>query len=464
MSYTLGKVPPNSVEIEETVLGCMLSYPDIVDDVLSQLKPKHFYDEQHRIIYEGICNVNKTAKVDLFSVVIELKNMGKIDDVGGMSTVATMTSKIMPSHLHNINLYCEKIYDDWVKRDIIRTSYEMSMKAFDSNSSSVDVLTFSDKSISDIFNDRPSIKETDLLSGIEEAEVGINNRMELSRQGKLSGIDTGFKELNKMLGGYQRGDLIIIAARPSMGKTAIAINSAIAASKIGEGALFFSLEMNKVKIVDRIIANETNIPRNRYFSGNMTSTDWAEFNDFKKNVKDWVLDVDDQKQTVESIKINLRKLRKKKNVNLVVIDYLTLLDFSGMDKGLRKDEQISKATKALKRLAKDEDIPIILLSQLNRESDKRGGSKRPMLADLKESGSIEEDADVVLLLYRAEYYGLTEDDGASTKNMGEIIVAKHRNGAVGTTKYRHDGTMSKFFDFDKDFNVDTDFDVKNLPF
>ena len=115
-------------------------------------------------------------------------------------------------------------------------------------------------------------------------------------------------------------------------------------------------------------------------------------------------------------------------------------------------------------MAKDEDIPIILLSQLNRESDKRGGSKRPMLADLKESGSIEEDADVVLLLYRAEYYGLTEDDGASTKNMGEIIVAKHRNGAVGTTKYRHDGTMSKFFDFDKDFNVDTDFDVKNLPF
>lgn len=449
----IDNAPPSSVELEAQVLGIMIAYPDFAGDVFFILHEGCFYDESHRHVFNAIKQCFDNGSLDIMLVYSKLRENGKDKEVGGLSFLTGISGHLLPSVVSSLTELCEKIYDDYLKRNIILLSSEVQRESFNPGVPSFDLIRRLEHGVSTITADRRQTEDFGIFANIPRIEKQIENRAELTKQNKLSGVNTGFDDLNKMLGGYQPGDLVIIAARPSMGKTAIALHSALAAVKDSDGALFFSLEMTRERIIDRIVLSETNIPRNRYANGMLSGLDKEEFELWKERAKRWTLDIPDGRLGVDTLKIEYRRIKKKKDIKIIFIDYLTLMDFSDFSDKLRKDEKISAVTKALKQLAKEERIPIVLLAQLNRESDKRGGSKRPMLADLKESGAIEEDADVVLLLYRAEYYGITsDDDGASTKNIGEIIIAKHRNGNTGTVKYRHDGTMSKFYKFDKNYD------------
>lgn len=459
-----GNIPPFSLETEEKILGCLITYPDTIEEVFSFLRADHFYLNEHSLLYKGIMAAYGKGQVDVISVVRELRTAKTLEDIGGVPFVSTKASDAMPVHRANIIDYATDIHGLWIKRQLIANSHEMSSLGFDMAISPTDAILKSEELISKILSTIPSKQDISLASGIEEVEEEIKKRAFLSEQGKLSGIDTGFHELNKLTGGFQRGDLIILAARPSMGKTAIALEFAKAAARTANGCLFISLEMAKKRIVERIVLSECNVNRWRFRDGRINESDKNELKRLKEKTSSWVLDINDEKQTVESIKFTLKKARRTKQINLLVIDYVQLINMSTFDPSTRKDEKLGLITKYLKRLAIDEDIPVVLLSQLNRGSEQRGKDKRPMLSDLKESGAMEEDADVVMLLYRPEYYGITEDGtGNDLKNAGEIIIAKHRNGAVDTIRYKHDGTMSNFYPYDNRHGEDKDI-IENLPF
>lgn len=454
---------PYSIITEERLIGCMITYPEVIDEVTEIIQAEHIYLEELRLIYSSILSAYATSKVELISIVKELRARNALDRIGGVSYLSRLSSEVLPSNRSNVQIYALEIHNLWTKRELINRAQELIRKAYDSSVPSSEALFYAEASVAEIMNGTPTTHKTDFLSGIQEAEYAIKKREELSLSGKLSGINTGFDDINRMTGGFQRGNLVILAARPSMGKTAIALEFAKAAAKTEHGCLFISLEMSRLRIVDRIIQGETDISRGNYMSGQLTEKDKEELAEWKHSAKNWNLEISDTKHTMESIKFAYKRAKKVKPINLIVIDYLQLVSMDGMASGLRKDEKISLITKYLKRLANEEDIPIILLSQLNRASETRGGDKRPMLSDLKESGSIEEDADLVMLLYRPEYYGMVEDAaGNNLKGVGEIIIAKHRDGPVGTIRYRHDGKMSKFYAYNK--QVDDDINVSNLPF
>jgi replicative DNA helicase len=298
----------------------------------------------------------------------------------------------------------------------------------------------------------------EIADAMREYELELELRHNNTIKGIFNGIDTGLKGLNNMVGGWQKGNLIIIAARPSMGKTAIALLAARQAAKTGKNILFQSLEMTKSELIQRIILSETGIDVIRLKSGLLTENDKDEFSEFKRNIKNWGLCIDDSSSaSFNHIKMSYRKQarKRKKDFDMMIVDYLGLMDSDSGDAGENEALRLGRITKKLKQFAKKEQIPVILLVQLNRDVEKRGGNKRPFLSDLKQSGSIEEDADVVILLYRPEYYGMIKDaDGVDLRGRGEAIVSKNRNGAVGST----------FFQYDKEIRYITSYEEEDIKY
>lgn len=447
LTDSAGLVPPQSIELEEAVLGALMLEKDAVIEVQGVITPEAFYKEAHQIIYKAILDLSMELKpIDLYTVTEKLKQNRKLSAVGGAAYLAQLTQKV--GSAAHVEYHSKIIAQKFVQRELIRAATEIQKKAYDE---SMDVTDLIDLAEGEIFKvseghvKRDVQKSKDILTktlqAIEEAS---------KREGSFSGVPSGFTHLDRLTLGWQPSDLIIIAARPSMGKTAFVLSLARnVAVDYEKGVAFFSLEMSAEQLMMRLIVGESGLDSRDVRNGQLTPEQWKHLEASIKPLAGAPLFIDDTPAlSIYEFRSKARRLKTQYDIQLIVIDYLQLMTASVDTRGNREQE-VAMISRSLKAIAKELNIPIIALSQLNRSVESRGGDKRPQLSDLRESGAIEQDADLVAFIHRPEYYGLNVDEaGNSTQGMAEIIVAKHRNGAVETIKLRFRKEQAKFLDYD----------------
>ena len=452
LTDSVGFVPPQSIELEEAVLGALMLEKDAVIEVQGVITPEAFYKEAHQIIYKAILDLSMELKpIDLYTVTEKLKQNRKLSAVGGAAYLAQLTQKV--GSAAHVEYHSKIIAQKFVQRELIRAATEIQKKAYDE---SMDVTDLIDLAEGEIFKvseghvKRDVQKSKDILTktlqAIEEAS---------KREGSFSGVPSGFTHLDRLTLGWQPSDLIIIAARPSMGKTAFVLSLARnVAVDYEKGVAFFSLEMSAEQLMMRLIVGESGLDSRDVRNGQLTPEQWKHLEASIKPLAGAPLFIDDTPAlSIYEFRSKARRLKTQYDIQLIVIDYLQLMTASVDTRGNREQE-VAMISRSLKAIAKELNIPIIALSQLNRSVESRGGDKRPQLSDLRESGAIEQDADLVAFIHRPEYYGLNVDEaGNSTQGMAEIIVAKHRNGAVDTIKLRFRKEQAKFLDYD-DISMD----------
>jgi len=444
-----GKVPPQAVDLEEAVLGAMMLEKDAVAAVIDILKPEVFYKEIHQKIFEAIRDLfARSEPVDILTVTNELKSNGVLEMVGGPYYITMLTSRIASTA--NIEFHARIVLQKHIQRELIRISSEIIKDAFEETTDVFDLL---DKAEQGLF----SVSETNLRRNWEDMNALIKQAIEdieaaKNIKGHLRGVPSGFVSLDRITSGWQKSDLIILAARPSMGKTALALTMARnVAVEFEKPVAIFSLEMSAVQLVTRLIASESQLRSDKLKKGELADFEWQQLHDKIKRLVNAKIFIDDTPAlTIFELRAKCRRLKQQHNIEMVFVDYLQLMSGGGDSKGNREQE-ISQISRSLKALAKELDIPVLALSQLSRAVETRPGqSKKPILSDLRESGAIEQDADLVLFIYRPEYYGITEDEGGhSTKRMAEVIIAKHRNGPTGSVKLRFIDTFARFEDYDE---------------
>lgn len=447
--YDQGRIPPQALDLEEAVLGALMIEQNALASVVDVLKPEVFYKETHKIIYESIISLFKKAQpIDILTVTNELRSMGKLEIVGGAFYISQLTNRIASSA--NIEFHSRILLQKYMQRELIRLSSDIIRDSYDETT---DVFELLDKAEGNLFSISDNNLRRDyrgMHSLVREAIKDIEETMK--SEGKLRGVPSGFTNLDRVTSGWQKSDLIVIAARPGMGKTAFVLTMARnIAVDLGKPVAYFSLEMSSVQLVTRLIASETAIPSDKLKKGNLDKDDWEQLNHKITKLSGSPLFIDDTPAlTIFELRAKCRRLKAQYNIELVVIDYIQLMSASSENKGnTNREQEISTISRSLKGLAKELNIPVITLSQLNRSVEQRTGSKRPILSDLRESGAIEQDADLVMFIYRPEYYKITEDENhQSTRGMAEIIVAKHRNGALRDVKLRFIENFAKFEDYD----------------
>ncbi|MFC2118857.1 replicative DNA helicase [Bacteroidota bacterium] len=448
-----GKVPPQSPELEEAVLGAIMLEKDSIITVLDILLPEYFYVDAHKKIYSAIVELSKNLQpIDILTVTDKLKKKGELDEVGGAFFITELTSRVASAA--HIDFHARIITQKFIQRELIRISSEIQEKAFDTSIDVDDLLDFSEKELFNIAygNIKKETSKIDVL--ISEA---IHHIEEVGKsEDGLSGIPSGFTKLDRITSGWQKSDLVIIAARPSMGKTAFVLTMARnIAIDHNRPVAFFSLEMSSMQLVNRMIVSETELPSEKIRNGNLQKFEWEQLEYKIKNLIDAPIYIDDTPAiSIFELRAKCRRLKIQYNVELIVIDYLQLMTGPGESSGSREQE-VSAISRSLKAIAKELNIPIIALSQLNRSVEMRSGDKRPQLSDLRESGAIEQDADLVIFIHRPERYGLTEDEsGQSTIGRAEIIISKHRNGPIGDVPLRFRAEIAQFTDIDDSFGDD----------
>ncbi len=451
----LGKIPPQALDLEEAVLGALMLEKNALSEVIDILKPDSFYKEAHQQIFQAIYNLfQKTSPIDLLTVIAELRGMGALEIVGGAYYITQLTDRVVSAA--NIEYHARIISQKYIQRELIKVSTEIINASYDETSDIFDLLDHAEKSLFDIAQNnlrRDSRKMDDIM------REAINN-LELlrDRTDGLTGIPSGLTALDRMTSGWQPSDLVIIAARPAMGKTAFVLSVARNAAVDHQRAVaVFSLEMSSVQLVNRLIAGETEIEQEKLKKGNLADHEWQQLHSRIGRLTEAPLIIDDTPAlNVFEFRAKCRRLKAQYDIQMVIVDYLQLMHGKGDGKGGggNREQEIGSISRALKSVAKELNIPVLALSQLSRAVESRpGNSKRPMLSDLRESGSIEQDADMVLFLYRPEYYGLMEDEeGRSTVGVGEVIIAKHRNGETGIVPLRFVGKYVKFVDLEDDFS------------
>lgn len=443
-------VPPQAVELEEAVLGALMLEKDAVIDVQDILTPESFYKESHQVIYKAIQDLSIELKpVDLYTVSEQLKQSKKLTQIGGASYLAQLTQKV--GSAAHVEYHAKIVAQKYVQRELIRATTDIQKKSYDEALDVTDLIDFAEGEIfkvaeghvkRDVQKSRDILTKTLLM--IEEAS---------QHKGGFSGVPSGFTHLDRLTLGWQPSDLIIIAARPSMGKTAfvlsLARNVAVDSEK---GVAFFSLEMSAEQLMMRLIVAESELDSRSVRNGDLTPSQWKHMENSIKPLSTAPLFVDDTPAlSIFEFRSKARRLKTQHDIELIIIDYLQLMTAATDSRGGNREQEVAMISRSLKAIAKELNVPIIALSQLNRSVESRGGSKRPQLSDLRESGAIEQDADLVAFIHRPEYYGLIQDeDGSSTQGMAEIIVAKHRNGAVDTVKLRFRKEQARFMDFDSD--------------
>lgn len=475
-SLLVGKLQPQAVPYEEAVLGAIMLDKNALPVVLNVLRPETFYVLAHQEIYRAAFDLFRESKpIDLLTMQDKLTTMGKSEATGGAYYLAQLTNKVTSSA--NVEYHARVIVQKFLQRELIRVSTQVIEQAYDETTDIFDLL---DQAEQNLF----AVTETNLsrsFHGIDTlAPEFLKQLDELAKKGDgITGIPVGFAKLDKLTAGFQRSDLIILAARPAMGKTACALSMALnAAMDFKKPVAFFTLEMSSLQIVQRFVSNIAEVDSNKLRTGKMEGHEWEQLKQGIEKLSKAPIFIDDTPGlNVFELRAKCRRLKAQHNIELVVIDYLQLMT-AGTDNrgGGNREQEISTISRALKGLAKELNIPVIALSQLSRAVETRGGQRRPQLSDLRESGAIEQDADIVAFIYRAEYYGLTEDEnGDSTKGMSEIIVSKHRNGSLENIRMRFRGEYAKFEDPD-DFNfgsIDSDNvitrqsrmnDDENIPF
>jgi replicative DNA helicase len=443
-----GKVPPQAIDLEEAVLGAVMLEKDAILSVIDVLKPDCFYKDTHQKIFKAILDLaTKQEPIDLLTVTEALRKNSTLDEVGGPYYITQLTLKVASAA--HVEFHARIIAQKYIQRELIRVSSEIQSLAFDDSKDVDELLDFSENSIFKVAegNIKKEIQPVNVL--IKEAIHQIQEAGK--RDDHLSGVPSGFTKLDRITSGWQRSDLIIVAARPSMGKTALVLSmTRNIAVEHKRGVALFSLEMSSLQLVNRLICSETELSSERIRNGRLNNLEWEQLDHKIKSLVDAPIYIDDTPAiSVYELRAKLRRLTQKYQIDIVIIDYLQLMTCSVDTRGSREQE-VSLISRSLKVIAKEMNVPIIALSQLNRSVEVRSGTKRPQLSDLRESGAIEQDADLVLFIHRPEKYGFIEDEeGNSLRGVAEIIVAKHRNGALGDVRLRFKDEFAKFVELEE---------------
>ena len=442
-----GRIQPQARDLEEAVLGAMMLEKDAVALVIDILKPESFYVEAHQCIYKAIFSLfNRSQPVDILTVTEELRKQGDIEKVGGAFTVAELTNRV--GSAANVEYHARIISQKFIQRELIRIS---SIIIRDSYEDTTDVLELLDKAEKNIYD----ITDKNLrrnFSSISELVTKNIKQVQSLRDNKLdfNGVPSGFTELDRITGGWQKSDLIIVAARPGMGKTAFVLSLARnAAVDFKKPVAFFSLEMSDLQLTSRLISAETQIPSDKLRKGNLEEYEWTQLTSNIEKLSDAPIFIDDTPAiNIFELRAKCRRLKMQHDIQLIVIDYLQLMSGGTGDKSFNREQEISTISRSLKSIAKELSVPVIALSQLSRAVETRGGSKKPQLSDLRESGAIEQDADMVMFIWRPEYYNMSQDEAGQQYNgLAEILVQKHRNGALGTVQLKFIDRFAKFEDY-----------------
>ncbi len=456
-----GKMPPQAVELEEVVLGAIMLEKDAIISVIDILKPESFYVDAHQKIYKAIIDLfSKDQPIDILTVTEELRKQEVLNEVGGPYYIAQLTSRVASAA--NIDFHARIIQQKYIQRELIRVSTEIQNQAYDDSVDVNDLLDFAESQLFEVA--QGNIKKESVAINLVVAEAIKQIEEAGKREDNLSGVPSGFTKLDAITLGWQNSDLIIVAARPSMGKTAFILSMARnMAIDHKRSVAIFSLEMSSLQLVNRLISIETELPSNRIRNGKLSIDEWRQLESKIKPLENAPIFIDDTPGiSIFELRAKCRRLKKKHDIQVIIVDYLQLMTGPPETKGNREQE-VSIISRSLKGLAKELNVPVIALSQLNRSVESRTGNKRPQLSDLRESGAIEQDADVVCFIHRPEKYGmLVDEEGNSTIGIAEIIVAKHRNGAVGDIKLRFREHIARFVDLDELVPLDDQIEVKKV--
>lgn len=441
-----GKLPPQAVDLEETVLGALMLEKDALTTVIDFLRPEIFYKEAHQVIYAAIQRLfSKSEPVDILTVINELKTSGELDVVGGPYYITQLTNRVASAA--NIEYHARIILQKYIQRELINISSVIIHDAYEDTSDPFDLLDKAESNLFDLSESNLRRSYVDMHSLVSEAIREIQASME--HEEGLRGVPSGFSELDRVTSGFQKSDLIILASRPGMGKTAFAITIARnIAVDFKRPVAFFSLEMSSLQLVTRLISSETSISAEKLKKGTLDQTEWDHLNAKIGKLIDAPLYIDDTPAlSVFELRAKCRRLKAQHNIELIIIDYIQLMSSPSEGRGNREQE-ISNISRSIKSLAKELNVPILALSQLSRAVETRTGLKKPILSDLRESGALEQDADLVLFIYRPEYYKITVDkEGNSLVGYAEVIIAKHRNGALKDIPMRFISKYAKFVDY-----------------
>jgi len=444
-----GRMMPQAIPLEEAVIGAILVDKDGLASIIEILRPESFYKDAHGEIYDLMLNLfEKSQPIDLLTVHEGLKKSNKLDKIGGLDYLLELTNRVASAA--NIEYHARIIAQKYIQRELINVSTLTIKDSYEDTKDVFDLLDEAEQNLYDI-TDKNLNRSYEKLSSL-----AIKARKEIEavsqKDEAITGVPSGFTDLDKITSGWQGSDLIIIAARPGMGKTAFTLSMARNAAMQNRPVAFFSLEMSSLQLVQRLISMEAEIDSRKLRNGKLDKEEWPRLNTAVDNMAEMPIYIDDTPAiNIFELRAKCRRLKQNHNIQLIIIDYLQLMQSAPNKNRANREQEISAISRSLKGLAKELNVPVIALSQLSRAVETRGGSKRPVLSDLRESGAIEQDADIVTFIYRPDYYELSEDF-ETPPNEAEIIIAKHRNGALGNVFLRFIKEFVKFTEPDKSMN------------
>lgn len=455
----VGKLPPQAIDIEEAVLGAMMLEKTAINDAIDILQPESFYKEGHQKIFAAIQQLFQDSQpIDILTVTSKLRTNGHLDIVGGPAYIAGLTNRVASSA--NIEFHARIIQQKFIQRELIGIASNTIRDAYEETADVFDLL---DKTESGLYKITQGNIRKDYRKMFELIHEAIDELEKAKKNADgVSGVPSGFSDLDRVTSGWQKSDMIVLAARPGMGKTAFVLSMARnAAVRFNKPVAVFSLEMSAIQLVNRLISAEAELESDKIRKGNLQPHEYEQMHVRIKGLSEAPLFIDDTPAlSIFELRAKCRRLKQQHGIEMIIIDYLQLMTAGGEGKGNREQE-ISTISRSIKQIAKELDVPIIALSQLSRSVETRGGDKKPMLSDLRESGAIEQDADIVAFIYRPEYYDLTEIDGIPTKGMAQIIIAKHRNGALEDVNLKFEARYSRFENLDSGFAFKDEYSAMN---
>lgn len=440
-----GKTPPQAVELEESVLGALMLDQNALNNTIETLHPEYFYKPEHQVVFSAIHRLFESSQpVDMLTVIERLRLDGTLEAAGGAYNVSQLTNHVVSAA--HIEFHAKVLIEKYFQRELIRICTEVITDAYDESSDILSLLDKAEQRLMDV-NDRNFRSDYRTMDSLVYEAVQEIKKVQDSDTDCV-GIPTGFRELDQMTAGFQPGTLIVLAARPAMGKTALALTMARnMAVDFKKPVVFFSLEMTGLELVKRLISSETEIPGDKLKKGGLAAWEEEILVSRTEALNNAPIYIDDTPGlSIFELRAKCRRLKQKYDIQMVFIDYLQLMSAGSdaMSRNGNREQEISTISRQLKSLSKELGIPVLAMSQLSRAVETRGGTKEPMLSDLRESGAIEQDADIVMFIYRPEYYGITEDDRGATAGMADIILAKHRSGGVGRVRLRFVGKYARF--------------------
>lgn len=443
-NVVIGRVPPQDVELENCVLGALMLEADSIVSVVDILYPEVFYNRANRLVYTAILDLfKKNSPIDIKTVINQLSKNGKLEEVGGAYYVQSLTDRVVSAA--NIEYHTILITEYAIKRELISIATAIEKRAYDNTIEVSKLLDDAESKLFSIASENLKRNYYDIKTLLAKEIVEIKKRRE--NKSGITGVPSGFPALDFLTAGWQKSDLIIVAARPGMGKTAFMLSilrNAAIENRIP--VAFFSLEMSSSQLVTRLMSSEAEVRSGQFRKGQLDDEAIKKIVAKTERLSSAPIFIDDTPAlSMFELRTKCRKLKLQHNVQLIIVDYLQLLTSDSRKTTFNREQEIAYISRSLKSLAKELDVPIITPSQLSRAVEVRGGDKRPVLSDLRESGAIEQDADIVMFLYRPEYYGITEDEfGNDNKGLTQVIISKHRNGPLETVVIKFVGEYVKF--------------------